>query len=433
MPFDVSGSGSAEQEEEDEDSDSFNSVKLPSHSQFLPTKDVLDAFYREWKIEVSAKRTGAFKHHATMGDLEPSKYHHPINVLAYSDYLRKIDLIERGFSTHAKYTKLYRKFTHALFHGSSSCGLYVLPNNDYDDNSQLERPLTTHISKLPYELLLKIFKYSLGDNLNIRILATLSLTCRGFYLVAHDVSLWRSICLRRWPLTDCYSFYPSSSDNFVYSSWREMAIFRPQVLYHGCYFCRISYVRSGEPDIGTYYKPFFRVVYYRGIRFYPDYRVSMFTAPATPAFIVSVLGKPLNSKLNSMFTQDENDPTYQALTRVSTGTLLQGTYRWSGHNSIICTLYGFNSKKEQLSVQRRRQIPNITPKFKHTFIIEFAICNHKSRRHQVLRWESYIIRTLDESSGNETVTTLEMSKEHFPPCHFSRVPCFTQTFTDESG
>lgn len=55
---------------------------------------------------------------------------------------------------------------------------------------------TTHISKLPIELLFLIFRWVVSSDLDMRSLEMCSMVCRGFYLCARDSEIWRLACVR---------------------------------------------------------------------------------------------------------------------------------------------------------------------------------------------------------------------------------------------
>ncbi|XP_018652620.1 hypothetical protein Smp_053060.1 [Schistosoma mansoni] len=235
---------------------------------------------------------------------------------------------------------LCNAFTKCIRHDSGYNGFYLQPMHKCSSS--------THISVLPFELLLRIIRWAIGSHLNIRVLGVLSCVCRGFYLLANDNSIWRDICFKLWPVWLTYNNNNIGCNNQLsylssmnYTSWREMAIYRPQVLYHGCYLCRVTYVRTGEPEIGSSYKPVFKVVYYRGIRFHvSSNQISMFTAPSNPSSIVAVLSKSHQSLSSSMDVSlvgnnNNNNSNSEAVMKTAvSGTLLKGTYEWYDHDSV---------------------------------------------------------------------------------------------------
>ncbi|KAH8858325.1 F-box only protein 9 [Schistosoma japonicum] len=196
----------------------------------------------------------------------------------------------------------------------------------------------------------------------------------------------------------------------------------------GCYLGRVTYIRRGEPGIGSSYKPVFEVVYYRGIRFHvSSNQISMFTAPSDPSSIVAVLSK--SHQLASLSTdvslfENSNNDSQAVIKTAASGTLLEGTYEWYDHDSIICTLHQLTDKENQPPIRKHRRLGSIIPELTVTFTIKFKIRNKNGRLHNQLIWDSYVIHTFDKSSKNESTTVLELTKQHFPPCRFVRVRNF---------
>ncbi|XP_018652621.1 hypothetical protein Smp_053060.1 [Schistosoma mansoni] len=318
---------------------------------------------------------------------------------------------------------LCNAFTKCIRHDSGYNGFYLQPMHKCSSS--------THISVLPFELLLRIIRWAIGSHLNIRVLGVLSCVCRGFYLLANDNSIWRDICFKLWPVWLTYNNNNIGCNNQLsylssmnYTSWREMAIYRPQVLYHG------------EPEIGSSYKPVFKVVYYRGIRFHvSSNQISMFTAPSNPSSIVAVLSKSHQSLSSSMDVSlvgnnNNNNSNSEAVMKTAvSGTLLKGTYEWYDHDSIVCTLHQFPDKQNRPSIRRRQHLGPVIPQLTVTFTIKFKIGNKRGCLHNQLLWDSYVIHTFDKSSAGESTTVLELTNQHFPPCRFVRVRNFIPDVT----
>ncbi|CAH8576583.1 unnamed protein product [Schistosoma intercalatum] len=304
---------------------------------------------------------------------------------------------------------LCNAFTKCIRHDSGYNGFYLQPMHKCSSS--------THISVLPFELLLRIIRWTIGSHLNIRVLGVLSCVCRGFYLLANDNSIWRDICFKLWPVWLTYDNNNIGCNNQLnylslmnYTSWREMAIYRPQVLYHGCYLCRVTYVRTGEPEIGSSYKPVFKVVYYRGIRFHvSSNQISMFTAPLDPSSIVAVLSKSHQSLSSSVDVSlvgnnNNNNSNSEAVMKTAvSGTLLKGTYEWYDHDSIVCTLHQFSDKQNRPPIRRRQHLGPVVPQLTVTFTIKFKIGNKKGCLHNQLLWDSYVIHTFDKKYQYKTI------------------------------
>ncbi|KAF7656209.1 hypothetical protein LDENG_00045160 [Lucifuga dentata] len=82
-----------------------------------------------------------------------------------------------------------------------------------------------HISALPREVLMYIFRWVVSSDLDMRALEQLSLVCRGFYICARDPEIWRVACLKVWGRS-CTKLVP-------FRSWRAMFLQRPHVRFDG--------------------------------------------------------------------------------------------------------------------------------------------------------------------------------------------------------
>lgn len=291
-----------------------------------------------------------------------------------------------------------------------------------------------HISSLPHELLIRIFRWAVGDHLDARVLGKLARVCKYFYCLTQDPCLWRSICIRRWPSLvvcsketvheTCFCIQPPQ--RYGYKSWREMAIWRPHVLLDGCYLCRISYVRPGEAALGASYRPMHLVVYYRGIRFYPDGRMSMLTSSCTPNAIVAALGKRASVlPISVVDTAGISETSEYDSSLVSGDGFLQGTYTWCDPDFINCSLQRLWSEEKSHQTRRFRQARLPNTNLHVTFNIRFQLTSSKKRLHSVLRWDSYVIHTVNSVTQTDYATTLDVSSDQFPAFHFSPVRSYT--------
>lgn len=117
-----------------------------------------------------------------------------------------------------------------------------------------------HISSLPMEIMLYIFKWVVTYDLDLRSLEMCSRVCRGFYLCSRDSEIWRLACLRAWGI-NCGST-PSP-----YLSWRDMFINKERLHFNGCYISKTTYIRHGENSFqDQFYRPWHMVAYYRYLR-----------------------------------------------------------------------------------------------------------------------------------------------------------------------
>lgn len=53
-----------------------------------------------------------------------------------------------------------------------------------------------HISSLPTEIILYILRWVVSCNLDMRSLEQCSMVCKGFYLIARDMEIWRLACFK---------------------------------------------------------------------------------------------------------------------------------------------------------------------------------------------------------------------------------------------
>uniref|UniRef100_A0A182SBC1 F-box domain-containing protein n=1 Tax=Anopheles maculatus TaxID=74869 RepID=A0A182SBC1_9DIPT len=136
---------------------------------------------------------------------------------------------------------------------------------------------SAHFSDLPMELILYILRWVVSNDLDMKSLERFASVCRGFYLLARDPEIWRHACMRIWGVN------LGVLKGTPFSSWREMYISRPRLLFHGCYISRTSYLRSGENSFqDQFYRPIQLVEYYRYFRFFADGKVLMLTTAEEP-------------------------------------------------------------------------------------------------------------------------------------------------------
>ncbi|XP_052096986.1 F-box only protein 9-like isoform X2 [Mytilus californianus] len=255
----------------------------------------------------------------------------------------------------------------------------------------------THISVLPVELLIYIFKWVVSPDLDIKQLEILSEVSRGFHICARDDGIWRQICSRTWG--------PNTGKLRKYVSWRNMFINRPHVLFNGCYISRTSYMRVGEKSLDSFYKPWHLVEYFRYMRFFPDGVMLMMSSSEDPYTTLS--------KLRSESTREQG--------------LLKGRYRFNG-DRITSVLKRVKTKDSSLNYypwkrQPRQQIdPN---DMEQTFQVEMEIQNHKDRCHAKLVWLHYSVTTCYKATGQLNETDFELNNKNYPPLLFSRVLSYT--------
>lgn len=251
-----------------------------------------------------------------------------------------------------------------------------------------------HISSLPTEVLMYIFRWVVSSQLDLRSLEMLSQVCRGFYMCARDEGLWKSACHRMWG-TNCGS-------SKKYGGWRRMFIHRPHLMFNGCYISRTTYVRPGEQSMDSFYRPFHTVAYFRYLRFVPDGGVVMVCSPEEPSTIV---------------------PKLRTATTIIQG-MMKGYYRLSG-SKVMCILKRVKLPEAPLRYKRRQQANQ--QDIDQTYTMEFEMTDSGRRTHCRLSWVSYSVCTVYKASGEETEAEFELKDRSYPPLFFSRVRSYTSS------
>ncbi|XP_076457204.1 F-box only protein 9-like [Babylonia areolata] len=251
----------------------------------------------------------------------------------------------------------------------------------------------THISSLPTEVVMYIFRWVVSSQLDLRSLEVLAQVCRGFYLCARDEGLWKAACMKIW------GKYLGSCKK--YGGWRHMYIQRPHLLFNGCYISRATYMRQGEQSVDSFYRPFHMVAYYRFLRFFPEGCVLMMCSPEEPGVVVPKLSSP------SCHLQG----------------LMKGYYKLSG-SKVMCVMRRLKLPDPVLRYKRQRQAANQND-CDQTYSMEFEMIDNSRRCHRRLNWVSYTVRTVYRVSGQETVTDFELKDSTYPPLIFSRVRSYT--------
>lgn len=264
-----------------------------------------------------------------------------------------------------------------------------------------------HISDLPHELMFKILRHVIGDELDLASLEQAGMVCRGFYLMSKEKLLWRDICFSTWGASTSSVALKRGSD----IDWRHMFLERARVNFDGIYISRTRYFRQG--DVGFQditYRPFHVVRYYRYLRFFPNRRVLILTTNEEPEKIVPIFRHALSAK---QFSPELS--------------IMEGSYEYTASNQICiraekkCRLpppSGQNHRR-QAQFNWSRQTP-ITQNFNLKF--ELKTAESKPYRNNVLRWLDYTIVSRLET-GQE-VTNFDISPDTFPNLIFSRVKRF---------
>ncbi|XP_042624277.1 F-box only protein 9-like isoform X1 [Cyprinus carpio] len=256
-----------------------------------------------------------------------------------------------------------------------------------------------HISALPFEVLMYIFRWVVSCDLDLRALEQLSLVCRGFYICARDPEIWRSACLRVWGRS-CTKMLP-------FSSWREMFLERPRVRFDGVYISKTSYIRQGEESLDGFYRAWHQVEYYRYLRFFPDGQVMMLTTPEDPLITVPRL-RSKNSRMDSV---------------------MFGHFRLSQDTDNQTKVYVVVSKrKEEQKVaeyQRSRFCRrNPAPEAERTFHVGLQLSSGGRQRFNKLVWIHHSCHITYRSTGETIVTAFDVDKM-YTPLFFARVKSYT--------
>ncbi|KAM4834774.1 F-box only protein 9 [Thomomys bottae] len=255
----------------------------------------------------------------------------------------------------------------------------------------------THISALPMEVLMYIFRWVVSSELDLRSLEQLSLVCRGFYICARDPEIWRLACLKVWG-RGCIKRFP-------YASWREMFLQRPRVRFDGVYISKTTYIRQGEQSLDGFYRAWHQVEYYRYIRFFPDGHVLMLTTPEEPPSIVPRLRT--------------RSPR--------TDAILLGHYRLSQDTDNQTKVFAVITKKKEekpLDYKYRylRRVP--VQEAEHSFHVGLLLCSSGHQRFNKLVWIHHSCHMTHRATGETAVSAFEIDRM-YTPLLFARVRSYT--------
>ncbi|XP_071769384.1 F-box only protein 9 isoform X1 [Centroberyx gerrardi] len=255
-----------------------------------------------------------------------------------------------------------------------------------------------HISALPPEVLMYIFRWVVSSDLDMRALEQLSLVCRGFYICAREPELWRSACLRVWG-RKCTKLVP-------FNSWREMFLERPRVRFDGVYISKTAYIRQGEESLDGFYRAWHQVEFYRYLRFFPDGQAMMLTTPEDPLSIVP--------RLRSRSTRMDS--------------VLLGHYRLSQETDNQTKVFVVVCKRKEEKVA---EIPrnrfcrrNPAPEAEHSFHVGLQLSSGGRQRFNKLVWIHHSCHITYRSTGETVVTAFDLDKM-YTPFFFARVKSYT--------
>uniref|UniRef100_A0A8C6PAJ1 F-box only protein n=1 Tax=Nothobranchius furzeri TaxID=105023 RepID=A0A8C6PAJ1_NOTFU len=256
----------------------------------------------------------------------------------------------------------------------------------------------THISALPREILMYIFRWVVSSDLDMRTLEQLSLVCRGFYICARDPEIWRSACTRIWGC-NCTKPVP-------FNSWREMFLHRPHVRFDGVYISKTSYVRQGEKSLDGFYRACHQVEFFRYLRFFPDGQVLMLTTPEDPLSVVSRL-RTRNTRMDSVL--------------LGHFRLLQETDNQTKVFAVVC------KKKEEKTaeIQRNRFCRrNPAPEAEHIFHVGLHLTSRGHQSFNKLVWIHHSCHITYKLTGETVITAFDLDKM-YTPFSFARVKSYT--------
>lgn len=309
----------------------------------------------------------------------------------------------------------------------------IILSNQRDGRTTLCRPRnkikpnTVHVSELPHDLIIQIFRYVVGRELDLASLEILGLVCRGFFVLSRDNSLWQRICQATWGSDVTEGLLRAhhetrdvdkENDELCRKSepldWRQLYMKKPRPNFDGIYMSKTRYVRQGDAGFQDLtYRPFHVIRYYRYIRFFPDKRVLILTTNEEPEKIVPIFRHALFAK---QFSPELS--------------ILEGTYDFDDKNQMTIVAEkdclapihhrqcGIMSRR-QAQMYWSRQTP-IAQQF--TMKFELKTVEHKPYTNNVLKWLDYTIVTTLET-GQE-VTRFDLAPDTFPSLAYCRVRRF---------
>lgn len=255
-----------------------------------------------------------------------------------------------------------------------------------------------HISALPREILMYIFRWVVSSELDMRALEQLSLVCRGFYICARDPEIWHSACMRVWG-RNCTKVVP-------YKSWREMFLQRPRVRFDGVYISKTSYIRQGEESLDGFYRAWHHVEYYRYLRFFPDGHVIMLTSPEDPLTVVPRL-RTRNTRMDAAL--------------LGHFRLSQETDNQTKVFAVVC------KKKEEKAAEFQKNRfcrRNPSPEAEHSFHVGLHVSSGGRQNFSKLVWIHHSCHITYKLTGETVVTAFDLDRM-YAPFLFARVKSYT--------
>ncbi|XP_068156807.1 F-box only protein 9 [Drosophila tropicalis] len=314
-----------------------------------------------------------------------------------NDFAKQLDLATSDFeqSDDGIIIDLYEKFQRDLSQDEAYGGKLVMSSRD---SSVLTTGL--HISNLPPEIIIRIFRWVVSAQLDMRSLEQCAAVSKGFYVYARSEEIWRLACVKVWGQNVGTLEAQDIESSSAYSSWRDMFVRRERVHFSGCYISKTTYLRMGENSFqDQFYRPVQLVEYYRYIRFMPDGKVLMMTSADEPAQGVTKLKQPHNTRPD----------------------VLHGRYRLFG-NTVTLVLHKTQTRQTQGFMRQRRgsimPVDDDTNNATH-FLIELRITNTPKRPCAQLVWSHYTL--VQKRNKVDINSDFDLTDAKYPPLWFSPV------------
>ncbi|XP_017026635.1 F-box only protein 9 [Drosophila kikkawai] len=322
------------------------------------------------------------------------KFHHLAGDFAKQLDLGQPDATEGG--ADQELDNLFDKFHRDLRQDSIYSGKMIASSRDA---SVLSTGL--HFSDLPPEIVMRILRWVVSAQLDMRSLEQCAAVCKGFYVYARDEELWRLACVKVWGHNVGALDAQDSGSSHAYYSWRDMFIRRERVHFNGCYISKTTYLRMGENSFqDQFYRPVQLVEYYRYIRFMPDGKVLMMTSADEPAQGVN--------KLKHLHNGQRAD-------------VQRGRYRLYG-DTVTLVLQKSQARGTGHMRQRRGSIMPLEEDSTQ-FLIELRIANSpKRRRCAQLVWSHYTL--VQKRNKVDTSSEFDLTDAKYPPLWFSAVKSY---------
>ena len=245
--------------------------------------------------------------------------------------------------------------------GRSFCKTYPAPQYE------------THISILPMEMLIEIFRWVISSYIDLNSMRNMALVCKWFYACSRTDVLWRAMCMRVWGGA---CLFPSSYDY----NWRRMYLELFHIEYSGIYIRNASCIENSQ--------------YYKYLRFFPDGTVTIsLTKPAGTA--------------NTPMTKGKREVALQIaeLAQTKSSTISRGHFRQDGDMIHIEASYSFKSRLDE----KTSNCPKREARVRY-FYLTLSLGRDENRTHCHLDWTRYSVETLNKITGLRITNKIEAIK-----------------------